>query len=249
MSASINPIRVHINCDMGEGIANEQALMPYITACNIACGGHIGDLQSMSDTVNLAIAHDVEIGAHPSYPDKENFGRKKLDISSADLHQNLLSQTQALKAITEGLGGTLNHFKPHGALYNEACRDLELAKVIIELIKSLGSDLVLFAPDQSVLASIAADNNITVMCEAFADRNYNDDLSLVSRDKANALIIDSELVFQHSLRLLNQNIKTVNNEILPLKVDTLCFHSDSQNAEILLSSFHEKCLQRGIKID
>ena len=234
---------------MGEGVGNEQALMPFISACNIACGGHAGDLQSMSDTVKLAIAHDVEIGAHPSYSDKENFGRKRLNISSADLHQNLLSQTQALKAITEGLGGTLKHFKPHGALYNEACRDLDLAKVIIEVIKEIDKDLVLFAPEKSVLAELATENNIRVKYEAFADRNYNDDLSLVSRDKENALITDSEAVFQHSLNLLNQSVKTVSNKIYPLKVDTLCFHSDTKNAEILLRNFHEQCLQQGIQIE
>jgi len=178
---------INMNCDVGEGIGNEAALLPLISSCNIACGGHAGDTQSMRKVVALAKMHQVKVGAHPSYPDPENFGRTSMAMPKEALKQSIQEQIHALCIILEEEKMPLHHIKPHGALYNDAAKDPKIAAIILDAIAPYKKEVVLYAPYGSVIGKSAIAANYKVMYEAFGDRNYNKDLSLVSRSLDKAL--------------------------------------------------------------
>ncbi|KJD33083.1 LamB/YcsF family protein [Tamlana nanhaiensis] len=226
---------IDINVDVGEGTGNEAQLLPLVSSCNIACGGHAGDEATMRTVVKLAQQHHVKIGAHPSFPDKVNFGRKVLNISYEDLIRSLLNQIRDLLRVLNEANATLHHIKPHGALYNLAAIDAEAARAVIETINQLPFKVKLYAPYKSVLAYLALKNNIEVVFEGFADRNYNEDLTLVSRIHENAVIKDPEEVFKHVYTMVTeQKVLTVNNAKIDIKAETFCVHGDNPNAETLL---------------
>lgn len=240
--------QIHINCDLGEGGDRDKELMPLISACNIACGGHAGTVESMQHTVDLAIEHKVEIGAHPSYPDKENFGRSSLQISSTELKRALVAQILSLKQITEAEGAKLKHIKPHGALYNDAQKDEKIAEVIIDAILEFDDPLILYAPQNSVLARLA-EGKIELKYEAFADRNYTPEARLVSRQKSNALITQKENVFKHLFLMFSEGkIHAENGQEIDLKADTFCIHSDTENSVEILKYLHKEFEKKNIKI-
>lgn len=239
---------IHINCDLGEGGDNDAQLMPLISACNIACGGHAGTVETMKKAVDLAIEHEVEIGAHPSYPDKENFGRRSLKLEPAELKRSLKAQVMSLKQITEAEGGILTHIKPHGALYNDAAKDPFLANLIIETVLEIDEYLLLFAPLFSVISE-EANGKLKVVFEAFADRNYNVDYSLVSRENPAGLITEKELVFEHLFRMISKGeIRCLNAKIIPSKATTFCLHSDTPNSVENLLFLKEKLEAKNIGI-
>ena len=239
---------IHINCDLGEGGNRDSELMQMISACNIACGGHAGTLESMRETVALALENNVEIGAHPSYPDKENFGRSSFKMEPEELKRSLVAQILSLKQITESEGGILTHIKPHGALYNDACRDENIAGIIINAIEEFEEDLPLYAPENSFISRLAKDR-INVIFEAFADRNYEENYRLVSRQNSNALITKKEDVFDHLFEMFSQGkIITLNGEKIPSKATTFCVHSDTANAVEILVFLHEKLREKNIEI-
>jgi UPF0271 protein len=242
-------IVVDINCDVGEGFANEAQLMPFISSCNIACGGHAGDRETMLQVVKLAKIHKVNIGAHPSFPDKENFGRQVIDISCADLYTSLKQQIRSLVSVLREEHLTLHHIKPHGALYNLAAIDEKTAKVVIEVVKSIALPLYLYAPYGSVIAELALKEKIPLTYEAFADRNYNEDLTLVSRSQENAIILDPDKVFEHVYHMMyHQKVKTINGVEVALKADTFCVHGDHPKAVILVKKLYEKLREHQIFI-
>lgn len=226
---------IDVNADIGEGIENEAQIVPFLSSCNIACGGHSGDVLTMKRVVNLAIKNNVKIGAHPSFPDKENFGRVDLKMSAADLYSSLREQIRELQNVLHTENGQLHHIKPHGALYNLAAKDENTAKVIIEVIKSIAMPLRLYAPFNSVIAELAKLENIPVTFEAFADRNYNEDLSLVSRANNKALLSNKVNILQHVVNMVkNEKVKTIDGVEVRIKASTFCVHGDSKNAiEIL----------------
>ena len=187
---------IDINVDVGQGIGNESQLMPYVSSCNIACGGHAGNSTTMRNVIKLAQKHHVKIGAHPSYPDFENFGRKPMKMASRALFASLKEQINDLITIIQEENALLHHIKPHGALYNMAITDTGIATTIVDVMKSMALPIKLYVPYKSVIEVLAMQNNIQITYEAFADRNYNDDLSLVSRSEKNALISDSNLMFE-----------------------------------------------------
>lgn len=239
---------IHINCDLGEGGDFDAHLMPLISACNIACGGHAGTLETMQHTVALAMEHDVEIGAHPSYPDKDNFGRKSLDISAEDLQLSLISQILSLKQIAEAEGAKLSHIKPHGALYNDAAKDKKIAQIVIDSVLEFDEILPLFVPQNSVISEMA-EGKIPLIFEAFADRNYNQNYSLVSRSKPRALITEKEAVFEHLFRMFSEGkIRCENGIEISCKANTYCLHSDTPNSVEILKYLHEKLAGKNIKI-
>lgn len=222
--------------------------MPLISACNIACGGHAGTLETMQHTVDLAMEHKVQIGAHPSFPDKENFGRIPMKMSDKELKRSLVAQILSLKQITEAEGAVLSHVKPHGALYNVARNDERTAGIIIESILEFGDDLVLYAPENSALSTLA-EEKLQVRYEAFADRNYNPDGSLVSRQNHNALITQQEEVLGHLLSMVNeQKITTPKGEKIETFATTFCLHSDTPNAVEILRYLHRKLSTKNIEI-
>lgn len=240
---------IDINADVGEGIGNEPELLPYLSSCNIACGGHAGDYESMMKVVRLAKRHQVKIGAHPSFPDTKNFGRHVMKISNDKLFKSLKTQIESLLQVLKEFDLPINHIKPHGALYNLAAKDETTSSIIIKVIKNIGLPISLYAPYNSVISKLAIEENINVEFEGFADRNYNQDLSLVSRQKNNALITDSDTVFMHVFNMISQQkITAINGVEAPIKVNTICVHGDTPNAVKLVSKIHEKLLKNNITI-
>jgi 5-oxoprolinase (ATP-hydrolysing) subunit A len=241
---------ININVDVGEGLNNELQLMPYISSCNIACGGHAGDSKTMRTIVKLAKLHRVKIGAHPSFPDKENFGRKPIEISSAGLFKSIREQINSLMLVLRTENARLHHIKPHGALYNLAAIDTSTATVVIEAVKSISLPLKLYVPFKSVIAKLALKENIPIVYEAFADRNYNDDLTLVSRNEENAIISDSDEMFNHILKMITeQKVKTISGVEVELKAKTFCVHGDNPKAVNLIKDLKEKLEQVYINIE
>ncbi|MBR9847410.1 MAG: lactam utilization protein LamB, partial [Algicola sp.] len=186
---------IDINCDLGEGLENEALLMPYLSSCNIACGGHAGDIETMTRVSELAKTHKVKIGAHPSFPDREGFGRQIIELSTSDLYESLEEQINALIEVLKPMHLKLHHVKPHGALYNLAATDKKTAQIVVSVIKSIDKNLILYAPYQSMVSKIAITDGLKVMYESFADRNYNEDLTLVSRQNSDAIIHDKTEIF------------------------------------------------------
>ena len=245
----MHPFSIDINADVGEGIGNEAELLPLISSCNIACGGHAGDINTMRDVVQLAKQHGVKIGAHPSFPDKENFGREIIKMPYAALFATIKDQIKVLKTIAREEQVLLHHVKPHGALYNLAIHDTSTAEVIIEVMKRFHQPLKLYVPFGSVIAKLAIQENIPITYEAFADRNYNEDLSLVSRKKPDALITSSEDMFNHVYGMIvHQKVVTISGVEVALKADTFCIHGDNPKASKLAQNLRQKLLSCGIKI-
>ncbi|WBL26868.1 5-oxoprolinase subunit PxpA [Zunongwangia sp. HGR-M22] len=239
---------IDINCDLGEGGDYDHLLMPLISSCNIACGGHAGDLSIMEKTLDLAIANKTNIGAHPSYPDKKNFGRRSIAISAEALKKSIQDQVTALQHIVEEKGAKLHHVKPHGALYNDAAKDEKIAQIVVESLLEIDTDFSLFVPLNSVISEVAK-GKINMIFEAFADRNYEADYSLVSRSKSNAVIEQKEAIFNHVLGMFQeQKITAKNGEILPCKATTFCLHSDTKNSVEIIRFLHEKFSEENIKI-
>lgn len=243
------PYHIDLNADVGEGIGNEHQLMPFLSSCSIACGGHAGDSETMKHVLKLAKMHSVKVGAHPSYPDKENFGRQRMDISYSALYTSLKEQIEALQAIAKNQSMQLHHVKPHGALYNIAAKEKETASVIVDVMKRFHVSLKLYVPYRSVIAEIAISENIPVVYEAFADRNYNNDLSLVSRTEKNALIADNKIMLQHVLNIItNKKIKTVNGVEVDVIAQTLCLHGDHNNSVLFAKNLSKNLSKSGVKI-
>ena len=240
-------IKLDINADVGEGIENENELFPFISSCNIACGGHTGNYKTMLSTVGLAKQHNVKIGAHPSFEDRENFGRKILKVDKKGLLSSLINQVESLQDILKNQEIKLNHIKAHGALYNLSAYDKDSAKIIIELAKKI--DTKLYVPYSSLISKMAKEQGVETYNELFVDRNYNSDLTLVSRENSNALINDSKTMFEHVKKIINDQIITsINNKNMSVEFDTLCIHGDSPNAIELIKELHFKLKNIGIKI-
>lgn len=242
-------ISIDINADVGEGVGNEVELMPFLSSCNIACGGHAGDLSSMTEVVRLAKSFEVKIGAHPSFPDKVNFGREMMHITAFELYTSLKHQLVSLQDVLYNEDAQLYHIKPHGALYNLAAKDEKVAKVIIEVIKSIASPVKLYAPFNSVIANLAEKEGIEVKFEAFADRNYNEDLSLVSRKHKDAMLTEKDLVLNHVLNMIkHQKVTAISGVEVPIKVSTFCVHGDSKNALEILKHLSDILKENNVQI-
>ena len=242
-------IYVDINADVGEGIGNESHLIPYVSSCNIACGGHAGNHKTMRKVVRLAKQNNVKIGAHPSFPDIANFGRKPMEMPCVALFTSLKNQIDDLRVILETENAVLHHVKPHGALYNMAATDVRIATAIIEVMKSMALPIKLYVPYKSVIENLALQNNIPITYEAFADRNYNDDLTLVSRKEDNAMIYDIDVLFEHVYRMVHlKKVKTISGKELPIKAETFCVHGDNLQAVTLIKKLRKNLEAKGIKV-
>ena len=239
-------LKIDINSDVGEGICNEDQLFPLISSCNIACGGHAGNLETMLSVVRLAKKNNLKIGAHPSFPDRKNFGRKIMKISNINLEKSLKNQIESLKNILNKENMDLNHIKPHGALYNFASNDKETARVIINITKEMKTKL--YVPYSSLISKMAIEEGVKTCNELFIDRNYNSNLTLVSRDNSNALIESSNEMFTHVHNIINNKIICINKKETNVEFDTLCIHGDNPNVIELLKDLHLKLKKIGIKI-
>ncbi len=240
---------IDVNADVGEGVGNEMLLMPYLSSCNIACGGHAGDIESMTSVVRLAKSNQVKIGAHPSFPDRLNFGRTVMEMTPSDLYTSLKAQIERLQVVAHAEGVVLNHVKPHGALYNLAAKDEGVARVVLKVLKAVNPLLKLYAPYQSEIAKMALLNGVEVVYEAFADRGYEDDLSLVSRVKKGAVLHDKERVFNRVLRMVkDQKITAINGVEVVIKNSTICVHGDTENAVEIVKYLVCKLKENNIRI-
>jgi 5-oxoprolinase (ATP-hydrolysing) subunit A len=224
-------VHIDINCDMGEGMLNDAALMPFISSANIACGFHAGDEDSMRRTIELAIANQVSIGAHPGFPDKENFGRTEMDYPEEDIVSIVSEQVYQLLDLVFAMGGKLQHVKPHGALYNMSARNYELASAIANAVKEIDDQLILIGLSGSESIKAAQAIGLYTASEVFADRTYQDDGSLTPRSQASALITDTKTCEEQVLKMiLEQEVTSVNGKNIPIKADTICIHGDGSNA-------------------
>ncbi|MDB4851541.1 5-oxoprolinase subunit PxpA [Flavobacteriaceae bacterium] len=231
---------IDINCDLGEGLDNEHIIMPLISSCNISCGAHAGSIEIMDKVIQLAVKHKVKIGAHPSFPDRKNFGRKVLDISNSDLQKSLEDQLTILKDRALLQNATIHHVKPHGALYNLIALNREKASIVIAAIQHVFEAVKLYVPYQSRIEEVAVQSGIEIVYEAFADRMYNEDLSLVSRTFSNALIQDKLEVLKQVQKISNkQLVTTVNFHEKKIKASTFCVHGDTKNAIEILEYLHK----------
>ncbi|GAB1858567.1 5-oxoprolinase subunit PxpA [Flavobacteriaceae bacterium MHTCC 0001] len=241
---------IDINADVGEGINNESQLLPLISSCNIACGAHAGTMEIMQDVVKLAKIHGVKIGAHPSFPDPENFGRTPMQMSRSALYKSIEDQVVLLLDILKTEGLTLHHVKPHGALYNLAVTDAQIAKIVVDVLKQLSAPTLLYVPYKSVIAKIALKQDIPIIYEVFADRQYNDDLTLVSRKEPNAVFHDTNQVYEHVYRMVSEGkVKTISGKLVPIKAQTVCVHGDNPKAINLANLLKTKLEEVGISIE
>lgn len=219
-------MNIDLNCDLGEGMDNDEAIMPHITSANIACGFHAGDEHTMRKTLRLAKRFGVNAGAHPSWNDRENFGRVEMDLSPEEVEKLVFQQIQILMTIAKEEGVMLTHVKPHGALYNQAAKDIELAIAIARAVKRISVDLILVGLAGSKSIEAGREVGLRVAAEGFPDRGYNTDGSLMSRTLPGALIESPEDVARHALELVKTG-----------RMDTLCLHGDhpraAENAKLL----------------
>ena len=226
---------VDLSADMGEGSPGEEEIWPLIHSANVACGGHYGDEQSMTLAARRAREHGVTLGAHPSYPDRENFGRKSMSMMPAALRASLISQISALQAIAP-----IVFVKPHGALYNDAHRDIILAGVIVEAMRDVDPALAIVCPDASAMATAARSNGMRVIREAFADRRYNPDGSLVSRGQPDALLGVDEAAAQAALLASERAVIARDGTRISVPHDTICIHADMERAVERLRAIRER---------
>jgi len=248
-------LQIDINCDLGESygafkVGNDEKIMPHITSANIACGFHAGDPITIMQTVNLAKKHNVAIGAHPSYPDLLGFGRREMQLTSEEVKHYTIYQISALHGFAKIAGISLQHIKPHGALYNTAVKDEKSSKGIVDAVKALDSNLIIFAPPKSLLAKVAVDAGLRVAHEFFADRAYNSDGSLVSRKQPNAIIQDPRKVVERAIKTVKEHtVLAVNGEVVKLgAVHTICVHGDTSTAVELAEALKKGLIKAGLEV-
>lgn len=240
---------IDINCDLGEGCGNDAALMRYISSANIACGFHAGNADTMRRTVALAIENDVAIGAHPSFPDRENFGRTEMSLPYAQISEIVSEQINSLQQTCKEMGTNLHHVKPHGALYNMAVKDRELAKAIVKGVSATDKKLVFFGLPKSFMISEAESAGLRTASEVFADRTYQQDGTLTPRSQPNALIDDVDTCIEHVLRMVrDQTVIAADGIVVPIKAETICIHGDGAHAVEFAAAIHKALTSKGIDI-
>lgn len=245
--------KIDLNCDMGEShesksVEHEKDLFPFITSCNIACGFHAGDPLHIKKTIALAIEHDVQIGAHPSYPDRENFGRLPYEISTEELQACIEYQVGALKSLLEAQGAKLKYVKPHGALYNKMAVDKDEALAVIKGIQRIDPTLSLMGLAASPLEDWAKELGITFIAEAFMDRSYQANGQLTPRSQKGAVLHDEEDYLKQVLEIIKEGkITAITGEELSCNAVTLCVHGDNPSALQILKNLHATFQENNIE--
>ena len=245
---------IDLNSDVGEQSAalldgSEEALIRLITSANIACGGHAGDEESMKAVLRMCATHNVSIGAHPSYPDRKSFGRKRMDISSDALVESVYSQVSLLCSLADAMGMKVRHIKPHGALYNSAAKDEEIARSIASGVRKVGKEFVLFGLAGSKMLDVWAAEGFAVVAEGFVDRRYERDGSLRSRDYPDALIVDPRQAADQALTIATeQKVTAANGSVIEVSAQTLCLHSDTPSAVQIATTVRAALVKAGIQV-
>ncbi|MBP0622057.1 5-oxoprolinase subunit PxpA [Cupriavidus consociatus] len=242
-------MQIDLNADLGEGCGNDEALLALISSANVACGWHAGDAATMMQTVKWALEHGVAIGAHPSYPDRENFGRTEMRRDPEEVYADMLYQIGALEAIVRAQGGELHHVKPHGALYNQAVRDPALARAIVRAVRDFDADLVFFGLAGSHMIDIAREAGLRVKQEVFADRGYNPDGTLVRRGTPGALHEDEEVALNQTLTMVREKrVRAIDGTWVPIQAETVCLHGDGAHALAFARRIRDRLTAEGIAI-
>lgn len=246
--------RIDLNCDMGESfgawkMGHDAELMDFVSSVNIACGFHAGDATTIRKTVETAVKKGVAIGAHPSFPDLQGFGRREMKLSSQEIFDIVLYQVSAIKGVCEAFGAKLHHVKPHGALYNLAAKDAEMSRSIAEAVKTINENLIFYGLSGSFLISEAEKLGLKTASEVFADRTYQTDGNLTPRNQPNALIKNTEIAVEQVLQMIqHQTVTTTNGEIIPIKAETICIHGDRENTLEVARIINQNLTENGIEI-
>ena len=250
----LKSMEININCDLGEkskfhSIKNDPELLNIVNSANIACGYHAGDEQTMEMVIQISKRNGVSLGAHPSFKDPENFGRKRMNLSSLEIKKLIFDQYEILQKIAQKYNENVTHIKPHGALNNMACEDLELATTLAVAIKEINKDIIYLVPTGSQMEVAAKKNGLKIACEIFADRNYEDNGNLISRSKPNALITDPELAKNHVLSMVkNQAINCLSGKQIPCEIDSVCIHGDNESSLATAKSIRDNLVDNGLEL-
>ena len=247
-------IEININCDLGEkskhhSNKHDPDLLEIVNSANIACGYHAGDEETMNQVVEISKKNGVSIGAHPAFNDPENFGRERLNLSSSELEKLIIDQYEILQTISSNHGENVTHIKPHGALNNMACEDIDLATTLATVIKRINPELIYLVPTGSKMEQAAKKLDMKIACEIFADRNYEDDGNLVSRKKPHALITDPELAKKHVLKMVQtQSLNCHSGKQIPCEIDSVCIHGDNLSSLATAKSIRENLVENGLEL-
>ena len=245
-------MEININCDLGEKSKHhsnkyDPDLLGIVNSANVACGYHAGDEATMNEVVQISKKNGVSIGAHPSFNDPENFGRSRINLSENEIKKLIIDQYEILQKIALKHGENVTHIKPHGALNNMACEDINLANILAKTIYSIDKELIYLVPTGSKMEIAAKKLNMKIACEIFADRNYEEDGNLVSRKKPNALIIDPEEAKKHVLTMVQeQALNCYSGKKIPCEIDSVCIHGDNISSLATAKSIKENLVENGL---
>ncbi len=247
-------MEININCDLGEKSKHhsnkyDPDLLEIVNSANIACGYHAGDEETMNQVIEISKKNGVSIGAHPSFNDPENFGRERMTLSSTEIKKLIIEQYEILQKIALNHGDIVSHIKPHGALNNMACEDIELSKTLAKVIHDIDKDLIYLVPTGSKMEEAAKKLDMRIACEIFADRNYEDDGNLVSRKKPHALITDPEEAKKHVLKMVqNQALNCHSGKQIPCEIDSVCIHGDNIKSLATAKSIRDNLIENKLDL-
>jgi len=247
-------MEININCDLGEkskyhSIENDPELLNIVNSANIACGYHAGDEETMNMIIKISKSNGVSIGAHPSFNDPENFGRKRINLTSSEINKLITNQYEILQKVAQKHNEKVTHIKPHGALNNMACENFELATTIAKAINNIDKNIIFLVPTGSQMEIAAKKLNMKIACEIFADRNYEDNGNLVSRSKDHALITKPEVAKKHVLSMVkNQALNCYSGKQIPCEIDSVCIHGDNQSSLATAKSIRENLMSNGLTL-
>ena len=248
---TIVSMEININCDLGEKSKHhsnkyDPDLLEIVNSANVACGYHAGDEETMNQVIMISKKNGVSIGAHPSFNDPENFGRERMNLSSREIEKLIFDQYNTLQKIASKHGENVTHIKPHGALNNMACEDLDLATTLAKTIKLISKELIYLVPTGSKMEEAAKKIDMKIACEIFADRNYEDDGNLVSRKKSYALITDPEQAKKHVLKMVKtQSLNCHSGKQIPCEIDSVCIHGDNMSSLATAKSIKKNLVENG----
>jgi len=251
---TIMAMEININCDLGEkskhhSNKHDPDLLEIVNSANVACGYHAGDEETMYQTIEISKKNGVSIGAHPSFNDPENFGRERMNLSSSEIRKLIIDQYEILQKIALKHNESVSHIKPHGALNNMACEDIELSTILAKAIKEIDKDLIYLVPTGSKMESAAKKLDMKIACEIFADRNYEDNGNLVSRKKPHALITNPEQAKKHVLSMVkNQAINCHSGKQIPCEIDSVCIHGDNLSSLATAKSIRNNLVENNLKL-
>ena len=251
---TIVSMEININCDLGEKSKHhsnkyDPDLLEIVNSANVACGYHAGDEETMNQVIMISKKNGVSIGAHPSFNDPENFGRERMNLSTQEIEKLILDQYNILQEIASKHNENVTHIKPHGALNNMACEDLDLATTLAKTIKAIDKDLIYLVPTGSKMEEAAKKIDMKIACEIFADRNYEDDGNLVSRKKPHALITDPEQAKKHVLKMVKtQSLNCHSGKQIPCEIDSVCIHGDNISSLETAKSIKNNLIENGLEL-